>query len=158
MARTIPPTATKAHTLRGATLSSSQRVRGRPTRGSVSNAFANSRKRHERVTHLSAIDPGIQNSTEEEALIRRVARVAAAALYLSAFVIALVLLRPAFRDAPAPTLQPRATPTPLTDTIRQGESVATFAARHGLDLGELLALNPKVDSLSLKAGTELRIG
>jgi LysM repeat protein len=107
---------------------------------------------------LSAIDPGIQNSTEHAALIRRVAGLAAAALYLAAFVIALVLLQPAFRDAPAPVLQPSATATPLTDVIRKRESVATFAARHGLDLSELLALNPKVDSLSLKAGTELRIG
>ena len=44
------------------------------------------------------------------------------------------------------------------DAIRRGESVATFAARHGLDLGELLALNPRVNSLKLRAGTKLRIG
>jgi hypothetical protein len=42
--------------------------------------------------------------------------------------------------------------------LRKGESVATLAARHGLDLGELLALNPRIDSLSLPAGTKLRIG
>ena len=47
---------------------------------------------------------------------------------------------------------------PRTDTILKGESVATFAARHGLDLGEVLALNPSVNSLSLPAGTKLRIG
>jgi hypothetical protein len=36
--------------------------------------------------------------------------------------------------------------------------VATFAARHGLDLGQILALNPKIDSLTLPKGTKLRIG
>jgi hypothetical protein len=35
--------------------------------------------------------------------------------------------------------------------------VATFAARHGLELGDLLALNPRVDSLALRPGTKLRI-
>jgi LysM domain len=41
--------------------------------------------------------------------------------------------------------------------LRKGESVATFAARHRLELGDLLALNPSIESLSLPAGTKLRV-
>jgi hypothetical protein len=55
-------------------------------------------------------------------------------------------------------ITPSEPPALLTDKIKRGESVATFAARHGLGLGDLLALNPRIDSLSLRKGTELRIG
>ena len=79
------------------------------------------------------------------------------AAYCVAILVALLLVQPAFRDAPASATEPSAPVAPLTDELRRGESVATFAARHGLDLGELLALNPKVDSLSLRPGTKLRI-
>lgn len=106
---------------------------------------------------MSAIEPGITPVDGLEALFRRGTRLAAFACYLAALVVALVLVRPAFRETPA-TVSPEAPPTPLTDKIRKGESVATFAARHGLGLGELLALNPHVNSLSLERGTKLRIG
>ena len=86
---------------------------------------------------MSAIDPGIRASGGTDELLRRGARLAAAAFYVTALIVALVL---------------------VVDEIRKGESVATFAARHGLGLGDLLALNPEIDSLSLKPGTELRIG
>ena len=45
----------------------------------------------------------------------------------------------------------------LKDKLRKGESIATFAARHRLSLGDLLALNPDIDSLAAKRGTELRV-
>jgi LysM repeat protein len=106
---------------------------------------------------MAAIDPGIRRSTDLDALLRQGARLAAVAVYVTAFVVALVLLRPAFRDTPAPALEPAAVQIPATDKVRKGESVATFAARHGLELGDLLALNPRVDSLALRPGTKLRI-
>ena len=105
---------------------------------------------------MAAIDPGIRRSTDLDALLRQGARLAAVAVYVTALAVTLVLLRPAFRDTPAPVLEPAAVHIP-TDKVRKGESVATFAARHGLELGDLLALNPRVDSLALRPGTKLRI-
>jgi LysM repeat protein len=106
---------------------------------------------------MSAMHPGIRRTASVADLLRQGTRFAAVALYASAVIVALMLVRPAFRDTPAPALEPAAVQAPATDKIRKGESVATFAARHGLDLGDLLALNPRVDSLALRSGTELRI-
>jgi hypothetical protein len=106
---------------------------------------------------MAAIDPGIRNTDQGEALLGRGTRIAVVAFYVTALVVALLLVRPAFRDVAAPAVAPKPAP-PRTDHILKGESVATFAARHGLDLGEVLALNPSVNSLSLPAGTKLRIG
>jgi hypothetical protein len=107
---------------------------------------------------MAAIDPGLRNTAQFELLLRRGTRIAVVAFYVTAVIVALLLVRPAFRDNVAgPTAAPKPAP-PRTDTILKGESVATFAARHGLDLGEVLALNPSVNSLSLPAGTKLRIG
>jgi LysM repeat protein len=90
--------------------------------------------------------------------LRHSTRLAAVAAYLTAVVMAFVAVRPAFQHEPAaPVVKPPAPPAQV-DKLRKGETVATFAARHGLDLGELLALNPRVNSLSLRAGTKLRIG
>jgi hypothetical protein len=108
---------------------------------------------------MAAVDPGIARSRDLEGLIRRGMRLAAVACYCAAILVAFLLVRPAFREAPAPVVEPvQQQLAPTTDKIRKGESVATFAARHGLELGDLLALNPKIDSLSLRPGTELRIG
>jgi hypothetical protein len=105
---------------------------------------------------MAAIDPGIRSSVRLETLLRQGTRIAVVAFYVTAVVVTLMLVRPAFRDV-AVSVAPK--PAPLqTDVIRKGESVATFAARRGLDLGELLALNPKVNSLSLPARTKLRVG
>jgi LysM repeat protein len=106
---------------------------------------------------MAAIDPGIRTTHQVETLLRQGTRIAVIAFYVTALVVALLLVRPAFRDVAAPVVAPKPAP-PRTDTILKGESVATFAARHGLDLGEVLALNPSVNSLSLPAGTKLRIG
>ena len=106
---------------------------------------------------MAAIDPGIRNTDQGEALLGRGTRIAVVAFYVTALVVALLLVRPAFRDVAAPAVAPKPAP-PRTDHILKGESVATFAARQGLDLGEVLALNPSVNSLSLPAGAKLRIG
>lgn len=74
-------------------------------------------------------------------------------------IVAILLVRPAFRDVHVPpAVVPAAPVVRQTDALRKGETVATFAARHGLELGDLLALNPSIDSLTLKAGTTLRVG
>lgn len=106
---------------------------------------------------MTTIDPGIRRH-DLDRLIRRSTRLTAFAAYATALVIGLLAARPAFQhEASAPVSAPRPAPR-QTDVLRKGETVATFAARHGLDLGELLALNPRINSLSLPAGTKLRIG
>ena len=106
---------------------------------------------------MSAIDPGIQPNAPVDELLRRSTRLAALFFYVAALFVAIVLVRPAFRDAPMPALAPDEPAAPQTDKLRKGESIATFAARHGLALGDLLALNPEIDSLAAKRGTELRV-
>jgi LysM repeat protein len=107
---------------------------------------------------MAAIDPGLRRESALDDLFRRGTRLAALAFYLTALLVALVLVQPAFRDASATVAAvPASAPAQLTDKIRKGETVATFAARHGLGLGDLLALNPEIDSLALKPGTKLRI-
>jgi LysM repeat protein len=107
---------------------------------------------------MAAIDPGLRREDQFESFVRHGTRLAVVAVYVTAAVVALLLVRPAFRDQSGPVVAPSQPSAPAVDKIRKGESVATFAARHGLDLGELLALNPGVDSLSLPPGTKLRIG
>jgi hypothetical protein len=107
---------------------------------------------------MAAIEPEIQREARFEPFLRRVTRLAVVSLYLIAAIVAIALVRPAFRDDGAAAVTPRAPSAPLVDTLHKGETVGTFAARHGLDLGELLALNPNIDSLRLPAGTKLRIG
>lgn len=106
---------------------------------------------------MTTFDPGIRPH-DLDRLLRRSTRLTAVAAYTTAVVVGIMAARPAFQDeANAPVVAPRPAPA-QTDVLRKGESVATFATRHGLDLGELLALNPRIDSLSLPAGTKLRIG
>jgi LysM domain len=106
---------------------------------------------------MAAIDPRLERAARVGTLLARGTHFGVVALYVTAIVIALLLVRPAFRAAPGASVVPPGS-APRTDSLRRGESVASFAARHGLDLGELLALNPRVDSLSLKPGTKLRVG
>jgi LysM domain len=106
---------------------------------------------------MAAIEPGLRSTERLETLLRCGTRIAVVIFYVTALVVALLLVRPAFRDVATPAVVREPAP-PRTDLVLKGESVATFAARHGLDLGELLALNPSVNSLSLPAGTKLRIG
>ena len=108
---------------------------------------------------MAAIEPGVHNVERWHHLLRRAARLVAVACYVTAVIVALLLVRPAFHDVHAPTtVVPPAPVAQQMDTLRKGETVATFAARHGLELGDLLALNPSIDSLILEPGTKLRIG
>jgi hypothetical protein len=106
---------------------------------------------------MAAIDPGIRAPARNQAYLRRATRLTVVAAYVTAAIVGLILVRPAFVDnGSTSVVVPQPTP-PATDVLRKHESVATFAARHGLDLAELLGLNPKLDSLDLPAGTKLRI-
>jgi hypothetical protein len=106
---------------------------------------------------MSAIDPGIQPNAPFDELIRRGTRLAAVVFYATALIVAFILVRPAFRESPVPAVVTGEPAASIEDEVRKGESIATFAARHGLALGDLLALNPRIDSLSAKPGTKLRV-
>ena len=106
---------------------------------------------------MAVLDPGIRRADRLSDLLRRGTRLAAVGLYLVAFVIAIALIKPALQDVKVTAASPRPTQV-QTDAIRKGETVAAFAARHGLGIGDLLALNPSIDSLSLPVGTALRVG
>jgi hypothetical protein len=106
---------------------------------------------------MTTFDPGIHGH-DLERLLRRTTRLTAVAAYAIAVVLGLIAVRPAFDRGPTVQVVARPVQTTVTvDAIRKGENAADFASRHGLDLGELLALNPKVDSLTLKPGTKLRV-
>jgi LysM repeat protein len=106
---------------------------------------------------MAVLDPGIRRNDRLTELLRRGTRFAALGFYLVALVVAIALVKPAFRGVKAPAAPPEPVQV-QRDTIRKGETVASFAARHGLELGDLLALNPRIDSLSLPPGTKLRVG
>jgi LysM repeat protein len=109
---------------------------------------------------MAAIEPRLRTTQRTEGLLRQATRIGVLAFYVVAVIVAFLLVRPAFRSAPdvgAPFVSTPSAP-PKIDAIRKHETVASFAARHGLELGDLLALNPRVNSLSLRPGTKLRVG
>jgi hypothetical protein len=105
---------------------------------------------------MAVLDPGIRRSDRLTELLRNGTRFAALCFYLIALIVGIALIKPAFQDVQAP-LVARTPVAVQTDALRKRETVATFAARHGLELGDLLALNPSIHSLSLPAGTKLRV-
>lgn len=71
-------------------------------------------------------------------------------------------------DTPAPPLEvtnsvpesspePVATPTPITYTIVEGDTLLGIAERHGISLDELLVANPEVDARFLSIGQAVLI-
>ena len=108
---------------------------------------------------MAAIEPAVRDAERLTDLLRHGTRLVVLACYVAALIVAVLLVRPAFRDVEAPVAVVAATPVvQQTDVLRKHETVASFAARHGLELGDLLALNPSIDSLTLPSGTKLRIG
>jgi hypothetical protein len=108
---------------------------------------------------MAAIEPAVRNAERLTHVLQHGTRLVVVASYVTAVIVAVLLVRPAFHQIQAPTtVVPAAPVVQQMDALRKGETVATFAARHGLELGDLLALNPSIDSLSLKPGTKLRIG
>ena len=107
---------------------------------------------------MAAIEPVFRSAERHAGLLRQATRGIAVAAYAAAVLAAVLLVRPAFRDAHAPVVLPAAPVVAQTDVVRKHETVASFAARHKLELGDLLALNPSIDSLDIPAGTKLRVG
>jgi hypothetical protein len=91
-----------------------------------------------------------------ERIFRLGARLAAAAAYAAAVAVAVALFAPLFRsDSAAGTLSPPAPPE--LAKVRPGESLAVVAARNGISLSRLLALNPDVEPLTLQPRQRLRV-
>lgn len=92
-----------------------------------------------------------------ERLERYAVRITAFAAYAAAVAVALVLLAPLlFSSGPAPAA--RHTPAPaVTVTVQRGESLELVAARNGVSVTRVLALNPELDPFVLEPGTRIRI-
>jgi LysM repeat protein len=55
-------------------------------------------------------------------------------------------------NAPTATLPPTVTPTPVTYTVKQGETLFSIAAKRGLTLDQIKAANPLIDPYLLGPG------
>jgi LysM repeat protein len=90
-------------------------------------------------------------------LERYAVRLTALFAYVGAVAVALVLLAPVlFRaeSAPAPTSPP---PPARYVTVQAGESLELVAARSGVSVARLLALNPELGLFGLERGTRIQI-
>src|SRR5919108_1958723 len=85
-------------------------------------------------------------------------RLAALVAYAGAVALALVLLAPVlFRADAAPTTPlPPAQPA-QADTVRPGDTIDLLAARNGISVARLLALNPELTPFGLEPRTRVRV-
>jgi hypothetical protein len=90
---------------------------------------------------------------------RLLTRLAALGAYAAALALAWTLFAPLLQSEGAagrPSLSP---PAPVETTrVRRGETLAVVAARNGVSVARLLALNPKLQPLGLEPGRKLRVG
>lgn len=94
-----------------------------------------------------------------EQLPRYGTRLAAAGAYGAAVAVAFVLFAPLLaRGESAGTVTVTPPPKPQLTTVRRGETLAAVAARNGISVGRLLALNPDVQPLGLEPRQKLRVG
>ena len=116
---------------------------------------------------------GLRLVAVERAVSREVARLAAPAAFLLAATIAVLLVRSALdggRDDSSPPERARiaravattrttskAGPVTAYYTIRPGDTLARVASRRRTTVGRLLALNPGLDPVSLRAGQRIRV-
>ncbi|HEX2045361.1 MAG TPA: LysM domain-containing protein [Gaiellaceae bacterium] len=104
-----------------------------------------------------SVGPRDERHDRAERVFRVGARLAAVAAYTAAVAIAIALFAPLFRsDGAAVTVSPAAPPVELT-TVRPGETLALVAARNGISLSRLLALNPELQPLALEPRQKLRV-
>ena len=97
------------------------------------------------------------NVARAQRLERYAVRVTVLVAYSAAVAVALVLLAPVlFRAdaAPAPTSSPA--PARFV-TVQAGESLDLVAARNGISVARVLALNPDLEPLGVASGTRIRI-
>ncbi|MGH3006915.1 MAG: LysM peptidoglycan-binding domain-containing protein [Gaiellaceae bacterium] len=92
-----------------------------------------------------------------EQVLRYGTRLVAGAAYGAAVAGAVVLFAPLFRSEPARTVT-FTPPEPELTTVRRGETLDLVAARNGISVARLLALNPDVQPLGLEPRQKLRVG
>lgn len=56
-----------------------------------------------------------------------------------------------------PTLEPTPSPTPFTHVLSSNETISSLALTYGLEVDEILAINPQVTPKALSVGTEILI-
>ena len=107
---------------------------------------------------MAAIDPGIARrdafGRATRLAVRLVALLAYAACVAALFLAARPLLPAGEAD---PVILPVET-KPAVYKTRPGDTLEGVAARHGLSLGMLLALNPEATSVALQPGTKILVG
>ena len=150
-------TATKAHGLRGISLSLSHRVFSRRTAGSVApGAFRNSETGARQA--MAAVDPGVVRRDAFSRSVRLATRVLALFAYAACVAALFLAVRPLLPEGDAdPVVLPPA-PKPEVYVTRPGDTLGTIAATRGLALETLLALNPDATSVGLEPRTKIRVG
>lgn len=64
---------------------------------------------------------------------------------------------PEGRPTAGVTTTTTAGPTRRTYTVRRGDNLSSVAARYGLDVDDLIELNPQADPQALRTGQRLRL-
>ncbi len=93
-----------------------------------------------------------------ERALRYGARLTAVVAYASAVAVAYVLFAPLLRGDVDSGTSLAPPPDPRLTVVRQGETLADVAARHGISVARLLALNPDLRPLGLEPYRTLRVG
>ena len=68
-----------------------------------------------------------------------------------------VVIAPTETAAPEPTPEPTLTPTPFTHVLDNDETISSLALTYGLEVNEILAINPEITPKALSVGTEILI-
>ncbi len=67
------------------------------------------------------------------------------------------VVMPTETATPAATLEPTLTPTPFAHVLGTGETISSLALGYGLEISEILAVNPQLTPNALSVGTEILI-
>ncbi|HYY76676.1 MAG TPA: LysM domain-containing protein [Gaiellaceae bacterium] len=90
--------------------------------------------------------------------LRYATRLTAFCAYAAAVAFAYVLFAPLlWSDDAAGTATVAPPPEPQLTTVRRGDTLASVAARNGISVARLLALNPDLEPLGLEPRQKLRV-
>lgn len=93
-----------------------------------------------------------------ERALRYATRLTAFASYAAALAVAYVLFAPLlWKDDAAGTATVAPPPEPRLTTVRRGDTLGLVAARNGISVARLLALNPELQPLGLEPRQRLRV-
>jgi LysM repeat protein len=98
-----------------------------------------------------------QRQERAEQVLRYGTRLVAATAYGAAVAVAILLFAPLFRSEPGRTVTFTPPDPAVLTTVRRGETLDVVAARNGISVARLLALNPDVQPLGLEPRQKLRV-